>query len=370
MKRAIYLLMLAAGITGQAHAQDNRTLTNEAQTFELPDKAVSRRFLVELDKGNKMQLELAAIADLDRIGNIDSLVKVFLQDMAPFRDSLSDELSYKRIDYVVDAADRKKVRFRQFTPYSHSYVVERGDAAALRLEQDSIHLLGVLPAIGKKGGPHHFRISFFMNRFDELAAYADGRLQEKARIIREKESSPWVRGKDGRMYLKADQSISGKQTKGYFNAPDDFLGFNLGVGIQNYKNYFSPSVMLGTVAFFSDKSGRVIKQYEVGLIFETNFLFANDSTGNRKTYTNSFLTLICGMGPAREGGKGKEPYLDFVISLGYLIRRDGEFFEKNTFRLGTGRLSLFSGKTKIEPVLYFHDLFRSVTPGIRLMQSF
>lgn len=366
----IYLLVLAAGISGPACAQDERTPTNEGQTFELPDKAVNRRFLVELDKGNKMQIELTDITDLDRVGNIDSLVKVFLRDMLPFRDSLSDELSYKRIDYVVDAADRKKVRIRQFTPYSQSYVVTQGDAAALRLEQDSIHLLGTWTAGDKKGSKHYFRISFFMNRFDELAGYADGRLQEKARIIREKESSPWVKGKEGRMYLKADQSISGKQTKGYFRAPDDFLSLNQSVSIQNYKNYFVPSFSLGATAFFSSIFTNVFIRHELGVYWEPNFFFARNSEGRLKTYRNDFLTVVYGQGPARDKDKGKEPYLRFVVSLGYLIHREGDYFEKNTFRLGAGRLSLFEGKTKLEPVLYFHDFLKGVTPGIRLIQNF
>jgi hypothetical protein len=66
----------------------------------------------------------------------------------------------------------------------------------------------------------------------------------------------------------------------------------------------------------------------------------------------------------------RESSLQVIISIGYLIRRDGAYFDKHSLRLGMGRLSLFEGKTQIEPMLYFHDLFREVTPGIRWIQRF
>ena len=57
-----------------------------------------------------------------------------------------------------------------------------------------------------------------------------------------------------------------------------------------------------------------------------------------------------------------------VFSLGYLIHREGDFMEKNTFRFGAGKLKLT--KTTIEPSMYFNNFFKGVTPGIRISQSF
>jgi hypothetical protein len=83
-----------------------------------------------------------------------------------------------------------------------------------------------------------------------------------------------------------------------------------------------------------------------------------------------FLTLTWGQGLVQDYNPRKESHLLFIMSLAYLVKRDGDYFKDNTFRIGAGRLSLFGGKSKIEPVIYFNDFFKGVTPGIRLIQSF
>ncbi|HEY4288926.1 MAG TPA: hypothetical protein VGN00_17605 [Puia sp.] len=62
----------------------------------------------------------------------------------------------------------------------------------------------------------------------------------------------------------------------------------------------------------------------------------------------------------------KETGLYTNISIGYLIKREGEFFNKNTFRLGVGDMELKGGKILLQPLICFNDFFRGVTPGLRL----
>ncbi len=96
MKKTICLLMLFTSITASLWAQSN-SQTDKA--FEGPSNIIfNRRFYISLDNGNKMKIELSDIADLDRLANIDSLLQIFLQDIAPLKDSLADPLTAKRID--------------------------------------------------------------------------------------------------------------------------------------------------------------------------------------------------------------------------------------------------------------------------------
>ena len=69
-----------------------------------------------------MKIELSDFADLQRVANIDSLLNVFLQDIAPLKDSLADPLTSKRIDYITDVEQRKKIRFQQFQPKGASFL--------------------------------------------------------------------------------------------------------------------------------------------------------------------------------------------------------------------------------------------------------
>ncbi|HRI20597.1 MAG TPA: hypothetical protein PLA68_06565, partial [Panacibacter sp.] len=136
--------------------------------------------------------------------------------------------------------------------------------------------------------------------------------------------------------------------------------------VQNYKNYFVPSFSLGARFVFTNRD-RTFK-WEPGIFWEPHYLFAKDNAGKLKTYRNDFLTLTYGQGGITDHDPRKEFSFSAVFSLGYLIRREGDFIEKNTFRLGAGKLQLY--KTTIEPSMYFDNFFHGVTPGIRISQSF
>lgn len=368
MKTSIYFLMFFMSITGIARAQENQSATNEDRIFDLPVNEINRRFLIALDKGDKMQVELVDMKDLARVANIDSLLKIFLRDLTPLKDSLSDELSVKRIDYVMEPPGAKKIRLRQGRPVGTSYLVQQDDVAALKLEQDTVHFIGVVPVPGKKT-IHRYRISFFVNNLNDLSTYTDGRLQARLFSLRENVHSNWVKDDKGMMHIQKDYSISSKLPGGSIHSHGDYLVLSPSVNIQNYKNYFVPSFSLGATVI-TGSMGRSNKTREFGILWEPNFFFGRDSEGKLKTYRNDFLTVVYGSGPARKQEGKKEPYLQYVFSVSYLIHRSGDYLEKHTFRAGIGRMSLFEGKTKIEPVLYFHEFFKGVTPGVRLIQSF
>ena len=138
MKKSIALLMLVTGITADLCAQSSKS----DKTFEVPENIIiNRRFMVGLDKGNKMQLEITDFSDLKNIANIDSLLQTFLTDIAPLKDSLSDPLTSKRIDYITDAQGRKKIRFQQFQPKGASFLINKGELSSLRTEQDTINII-------------------------------------------------------------------------------------------------------------------------------------------------------------------------------------------------------------------------------------
>jgi DNA-directed RNA polymerase specialized sigma24 family protein len=56
--------------------------------------------------------------------------------------------------------------------------------------------------------------------------------------------------------------------------------------------------------------------------------------------------------------------------IGLSHQAPGEFYDKNTFRLGVGSKSFSGGKLALEPLLYFHDIFQNTTPGLRLTMLF
>ncbi len=378
MKRMIGLLMLVTGITETAIAQNEFIKRPAEKIFDIEPDYFKRKFLVDLGKGNHLQVETVEMEDLEQITNVDSLLRIYLQDITLFKDSLSNELATRRIDYVLDAGGKNKVRIRSYAPDGSSFLVQKGNMASLKLAQDTVFITGEVPYntnAGKSGSfiVHRFyRIGLFVNQLNNIQDYTDGRLNEKMTTIRKSEHARWVSAawpEERWQIRKGDKSISAAQPAGYSSGLGDYLRINAGLNLQNYKNYFTPSFNISAAIVVNAKKVK----YDIGLAWEPHFIFAKNSLGNLQTYRNDFITLTAGFDPKTEKARNhNEAHFDFFrhFSFGYLVTRKGDFFEPNTFRFGTGGIDWLNGKIKLEPVLYFHNFLKGATPGLRLSVNF
>lgn len=364
--------MLAISITGNLCAQSNKS----DKAFEVPDNIIiTRRFFVNLDKGNKMQIDLSDLNDLNVVANIDSLLQVFMTDILPLKDSVADPLTSKRIDYITDAQGRKKIRFQQFQPKGATFLISKGELASLRTEQDTVNIIGIIanPPVPEQKvsltNPRYYHFTFLLNDINELFNYNNGVLKQKiTTILQHAKDDKWPLLLGGsHHYMQSDKDISAERVKGFTQGSvGDYVNGFITVNIQNYKNYFVPSFSLGAKFTFTNRE-RTFK-WEPGLFWEPHFLFAKDSAGKTQTYRNDFLTLTYGQGGTTDYNAQKEFSFSAVFSLGYLIRQQGNIIDKNTFRLGAGKIRFY--KTTIEPSMYFNNFFKGVSPCIRISQSF
>lgn len=366
----MYLLALAISAGGAAFAQNAANEGDKDGHFEPPINTIERRFEVDLGKGNKMRIELSNTDELSYFYNIDSLLRVFLQDMEPFKDSLSDELLIKTIDYRTEPSGRKLIRIRRNRPKGDSYVIDNGGLAALKLDQDTIRISSFDKTAPAAGAMHHValyrfrRVTFMLNRVNDLKELAQTSLNGKIALMANR-STRWHK-EHSEWQMDDDKSISSLLPRGHINyGYMDALNPIINLNMQNYKSYFAPSFSLGLLADFNNeinlvKSSR--KKYVVGLAWEPQFVF-QDVQGKLQTYRNDFLNVSFGFGFKSRDPKNQN--LD-VISLGYLVRRQGDYFDKNTFRLSVERLYIFRRRVQIEPGIYFNNLFRGVTPTLRI----
>ncbi len=372
MKKIIIVLMLFTSIPVSLCAQE-KSAGNKV--FSIPeDVVITRRYYINLDKGNKLMVEVTDFSDLKRIANMDSLLQTFRSDMAPLKDSFSDPLTSKRIDFATDVKGRKKIRFQQFQPAGSDFLLSNGEISSLKVAQDTINIIGVITNPPKPfdriplNETRYYHLEFYLNKIGELTDYMNGILNEKIATIQDNINGKWplVPG-TGYHYVKADNTIYGPHPKGFTDEGlGDFLEGTVTVNVQNYKNYFVPSFSVGIQAVFSNRARSY--KWSPGLFWEPHFLFGKDANGKLHTYRNDFLTLTYGQGGTKDHNPRKEFSFSTVFSLGYLIRRQGDYFTKNTFRLGAGKLKLT--KTTIEPSIYFNNFFKGVTPCIRISQQF
>jgi hypothetical protein len=371
MKKLIVMMMLLTGIKENLFAQS----TQSDKAFNLAENIIiNRRFMIDLGHGNKVKLELTDLADLSNAANVDSILQVYLSDAASLKDSMSNPLTSKRIDYIVDEQDRKKIRFLQFQPKGSSFLLNNGEVSALRTEQDTVHIIGFIANPSKPvdqvsiSNKRCFHYTFYVNNINDLSSMVNGSLKEKIKIIQNDLNDKWpiVLG-SGSHYLKKDKTITADRPRGNTAGGEgDYVALMASVNVQNYKQYFVPSFSLGARVTIANRY-RTFK-WEPGLFWEPHFLFAKDSSNKLRTYRNDFLTLTYGQGGIKDYDSRKEFSFSAVMSFGYLIKREGNFFEKNTFRFGAGKFQW--QKTTIEPSLYFNDFFKGVTPSIRITQHF
>jgi hypothetical protein len=372
MKKFTLVMMLAISIPASICAQ-KKSAADKA--FEVPDDIIiTRRFYIDLDRGNKLTIEVSDFSDLKRIADMDSLLRVFKRDMEPLKDSFYDQLTSKRVDFITDAAGREKIRFRQFQPDGSSFILNNGEMASLKISQDTINIIGIIANPPKPedhinlNKPRYYHLTFYLNNIGELTDYMYGVLNEKVAAIEDNVNGKWptVLG-TGYHYIGNHKSIYADHPKGLTDGGQgDYMVLMASVNIQNYKNYFVPSFSLGVEGTFTNRDRNY--KWVPGIFWEPHFLFAKGTDGKLHTFRNDFLTLTYGQG----GTKDHNPHKDFsysaVFSLGYLINRNGDWMDQHTFRLGAGKLKLT--KTTIEPSMYFNNFFKGVTPCIRISQSF
>ncbi len=196
----------------------------------------------------------------------------------------------------------------------------------------------------------------------------NGILKEKIKTIQNdfKDKWPLVLGTTSH-YMQKDKTITADKPEGITsNGAADYITGYITINFQNYKNYFVPSFSVGIRATLTNRD-RSFK-WQPGLLWEPHYIFAKDNQNKLRTYRNDFLTLTYGQGGTRDHDTKKDFAYSAEFSLGYLINRKRDYFDKNTFRLGAGKMQL--AKTTIEPSIYFNNFFKGVTPGIRISQSF
>lgn len=371
MKQTFLLLLSLLGTMGMEYAQGKKT-SNAEKTFGAPTYPIRREYRINLGKGNLLILDPVDARSLNAITNIDSLLQVFLVDMAPLHDSLSDPLSTKRIDYVIDTSGYKKIRIQQSRPGGSSFLLNEGILSILRLDQDTIFISGTVRGrhfLDKRGAFSDYRITLYLNQVSDLAGYIDGRLNLKIQEILVNLNSRWKPLFNGSYTysLKTDSNLMLKRSGGPYFRNGSYLNFYISLNLQNYKNAFVPSLSLGIAIRLNNG----LKTHDLGLYWEPQFLFTKSQLNNNLvTYHNDFITFFYKMGLTDKNITRHLFTFRPYYSLSYLYHQEGSFYDSHSFRLGLGKTDLLSGRVSLEPIIYFHDFFRGVTPGLKFVVRF
>ena len=140
----------------------------------------------------------------------------------------------------------------------------------------------------------------------------------------------------------------------------DVLELNAGIISGLVKNELVTGFNLRIGIGFGEKG---IQKSRYFLDYEFVYDFS-DHPENKSFTTNDFLSV----GYERNLSLNPESAKWFGFSVGYLVNRNNNFFEENTFKLSLHKH--FNSSISLKPEVYFNNFFKNVSPGIKVQVTF
>jgi hypothetical protein len=381
MKKIILCTLAIAGAVTTVLCQQQVIIYPDVKTsktdqmFDMPKPGSSRiRFDFRMMKENKLMIELSTLSQIDSIPTLDSLALAVDKSLKLLGDSLIDPLSHNRIDVIISTTQR--IRVASYPQQSDVFSVTNGNVTQLKVEQDTLRItLWTKGFYKSKNGPVSayipYYLTFILNNLSDLTSLP---FEDLTRIIhqvsmevdklktRDKQFSgiKYFAGylvPSGKNYWNHNLSRTGKvrfSTDPYVQS-----------GFQYIRNSFVPSAGVG-IMLTQKKSDQYEREWR--LMWEPLFFFSRNADNKLVTDRNDF---ICFKQYSRNEFEGysKKVVLVQNVSFGYLIRRKGNWFEKNTFKfsLPTG---IQYENILLEPEFVFDNFFRHFSPSLKLTVIF
>lgn len=174
--------------------------------------------------------------------------------------------------------------------------------------------------------------------------------------------------KFGEKYRKGIQGwidLRGDDPKGYFQqnrstATQDMLYLSAGIGSGLVQNTFVTDINLRLGVSFGYKG-----IYKNAYYIDWNMMYDfSESNDNNFFELNHFVSLTWDHNFAKTTIQDKW----YGFSVGYLVKRNNDFFKENTFRVAVNKK--INDTFSVKPELYFNDFLKNVYPGIRVSVAF
>ncbi len=381
MKKHFLFFLLAAGTAFSLPAQNYSQPLITQRVFDTPEPGKSGCVFKFYFPDKKMvMLELTKISMLPHLPDLDSMIRVTSQILDPLKDSLQNDGMVRRVDVLLNNSF-PNIRLLNHQEFSNTYTVKDKELLLLKMNQDTLRIIGyantgyqnkiiqdgetVLSEMTAK-----FSVTITLDNINDLSKIP-GNMMEQCLAVLTPQVSRFLKVDNNFFNWKYNFAASFSMRTGKMFSPANgrFIqiserGFEpvLGFSTQYSRGFFAPGFFAGYQLNFGNNYFR----NSFRLFMETQFLFSRDSVNRLKTDPNSFITL-----QFRQFEKTKESnHLNFVanLSLSYLFKRSGNWYEPQTFRLG---LPVFANRHfSIEPELVFNNFFKNVSPGIRFVLHF
>jgi hypothetical protein len=357
MNRLFLWAGLLLGLAGNAVAQRDRIKERRSQ------------YEIRLPNRNRLVVVFNTWPELAAHRNLDSLLRLFVADWRLWRDTTGTRTDARRVTYTVEPGGARTARVATFALPTETYQF-RSDEEPVQLKTalDTLVIEKRLEPGSRTTKPAfdlplNVQFCFYLNRLEDIEALTkqglNGELEKAIGQARAYTGHDLFLPR----YWSAYSPEPGQRRPwrvGGFNEGQLVLSPGVGVGVARNQLY---TALVGDLGL---RPGQTLLGLRLG--WHEYVFFEPRGDGTTRIVRNSFLNAGI-MSFRLRPAYGDLPHANGAsLTLGYLIRRNGDFFEKNTFRLA-GTVNLFRW-SKIEPELYWNGFFKNVYPGLRLNVGF
>ncbi len=357
MNRFFLLAGLLTGLAGNALAQRDRI------------KEQRSRYEIALPNRNRLVVVFNTWPELAAHRNLDSLLRLFVADWRLWRDSTATRTDARRVLYTLEPQGQRTVRVTNFPVQTETYQF-RSDEEPVQLKavQDTLVIEKRLEPGSRTTKPAfdlplNVQFHFYLNRLEDLEVLAkqglNGEIEKAIQQARAYTGHDLFQPRYRSTY-SPEPGLRHSWRVGGYNEAQLVLSPGVGVGVARNQIY---TVLVGDLGL---RPGQTLLGPRLG--WHEYVFFQPRADGTTQIVRNSFLNVGIMSFKLRPAYSSLPHANGASLTLGYLIRRNGDFFEKNTFRLA-GTIDLFRW-VKIEPELYWNGLFKNVYPGVRVNVGF
>lgn len=172
MKKLLLLFMLLPVACCYAQSISGYGEAHTETSFAIAQEDIYHTHVVNLQNKQQMIIELTDVTDYILLKNFDSVLRVALNDVAFYKDSVS-ALEHVRVDYDIKlGSDDILMRFSRHQPVADVYVKRNGNIAAMKIDRDTFRIIIRKPLLDRHGPAFFYnypiQVTFVTNNYPEL----------------------------------------------------------------------------------------------------------------------------------------------------------------------------------------------------------
>jgi hypothetical protein len=387
MNKIIICFLFVAGMATALQAQNRYVADmpfNRADymyNFPKPGAGKASFFFYGLNNSTRVIIDLINIKQVKYLPNLDSLVNTIKPNLRLLADSFKNDAVNRRIDYLINGGF-PQIKIHNYDKEPQQFVIKAGNLNQLKTEQDTIRIKAYMEVAkedvlssdmryypSNKPEMQPYFIMIVLNNCADLFQLPENSLQSCVAKLRTDLNAEYIASADPKAKYNASFNLNTNKMSSpgklkWVKNPGSVqeLVPNIYAGLQYTSGTFVPSFSAGIRYTFAN---RQISTKRIYAMWEPHFFFSKDLLNNTITDRNDFITIRF----IRIENRKKEVFDEVDnFSIGYLIRKQGNWFEPNTFKVGIPGVR--SGWLQLEPEFFFHDFLKGVSPSIKLTIHF